>query len=99
MKTKQLSEEQAIERVLIRVNATMIGITLGLLLGTGLFVATNWLVIRGGPLVGLHLGLLRQYFPGYSVSFVGSLVGFVYASLVGFGTGLLIGSVYNRLAR
>ena len=97
---KSLSEEnELIESAVIRVNATMIGVTLGLLLGVGLFVATNWLVLRGGAHVGRHLGLLSQYFPGYSVSLLGSVVGLIYGFLIGFATGSLVGAVYNRLAK
>ena len=34
--------------------------------GLGLFLATVWLVVQGGRNVGSHLGLLSNYFPGYS---------------------------------
>lgn len=68
-----------------------------MLLGGGLFLATNILVLKGGPNVGQHLGLLSQYFPGYSVSFVGSLIGFIYAFVGGYIIGRAIGYVYNRL--
>ena len=30
--------------------------------GVGLFLATVWLLFRGGPNVGEHLGLLANYF-------------------------------------
>jgi hypothetical protein len=55
------------------------------------------MVLRGGQRVGPHLGLLSIYFPGYSVTFVGSLVGFVYAFVLGYGIGRVIVTVYNRL--
>jgi hypothetical protein len=47
--------------------------------------------------VGQHLGLLSNYFPGYRVTFVGSLIGFVYAFVIGYGLGRLIAGVYDRL--
>jgi hypothetical protein len=72
-------------------------IAIGLLLGLGLLVATNVLVVKGGETVGPHLSLLRLYFPGYSVTFVGSVIGFVYAFVVGYGIGRAIAPVYNRL--
>jgi hypothetical protein len=80
-------------------NALMTGLVLGLLFGFILFVATLWLVIRGGESPGQHLALLAQYFPGYKVTFVGSLVGFFWAFLTGFFSGLLIGTIYNKIAR
>jgi len=93
------SEEEAITRVVVRMNATMTGIVIGLLLGIGLFLATLWLVIKGGPNPGPHLALLGQYFPGYSVSFLGALIGFAYALALGFATGFILGNLYNRLAK
>ena len=91
--------ERLIETRLLRVNALSFGIVAGLVAGLGLFVATNWLVLKGGGSheVGPHLSLLAQYFLGYSVTFVGSLVGFVYAFVVGYGIGRTIVAIYNRL--
>ena len=93
----QPSEHQRLETALLRLNARAWGIATGLLLGFALFLATNILVLKGGPLAGQHLRLLRVFFPGYTVSFIGSLVGFVYAFVVGYAIGRVIGSVYNRL--
>ncbi|MBA2243906.1 MAG: hypothetical protein H0W11_03050 [Gemmatimonadetes bacterium] len=90
-------DEQAIHDMMLRLNSKAWGIALGLLLGTGLFVATNFLVLKGGDPVGPHLSLLGIYFPGYRVTFLGSLIGFVYAFVIGYGLGRLIGTVYNRM--
>ena len=89
--------EAELHRAIQRLNARAWGIAVGLLGGLGLFTATNVLVIRGGPNVGEHLSLLGQYFPGYSVTFVGSIIGFVYMFVLGYVLGRLIGTVYNRL--
>jgi hypothetical protein len=70
---------------------------MGLLLGGGLFVATNVLVLKGGPDVGAHLQLLRVFLPGYSVTFLGSLVGFVYLFVIGYVLGRFVGLVYNKM--
>ncbi len=86
-----------LRRAVAKLNARAWGIAMGLLLGGGLFLATNILVIKGGPTVGAHLSLLHVYFPGYRVTFLGSLVGFVYAFVLGYILGRLIGTVYNRL--
>ena len=79
-------------------NAKAWAVSFGLVLGGGLFLATNFLVIKGGAQVGRHLGLLSAFFPGYSVSFGGSLVGFVYAFVLGWALGRLVGAVYNGVA-
>jgi hypothetical protein len=98
---RPLSDEDATERALreavLRLNSRAWGIAVGLILGTGLFLATNFLVLKGGPVVGPHLSLLGVYLPGYRVTFVGSLVGFAYLFAIGYLLGRLIGTVYNAL--
>ena len=83
---------------LLRLDAIAQGITLGLLCGMGVFVATNWLVVKGGEVVGPNLGLLGQFFPGYRVTFLGSLIGFAWAFVYGAAAGYFVSSLYNRLA-
>jgi hypothetical protein len=94
----QEAEQEALRATILRINGRAWGIAVGLLLGVTLFVATNILVAKGGPNVGQHLALLAIYFPGYSVTFLGSIIGFMYAFVLGYGLGRLIGSVYNRFA-
>jgi hypothetical protein len=65
---------------MVRFNATVQGVVTGLVLGLIVFVATIWLVIKGGPVVGPHLSLLGQYFIGYRVTVLGRLVGFAWGS-------------------
>jgi hypothetical protein len=83
----------------VRLEAVVQGVAWGLVAGLGLFLATNWLVLKGGRVVGPHLSLLRQFFVGYEVTFVGSLIGFVYAFACGFVAGYLVSIVYNRVTR
>jgi hypothetical protein len=91
--------EREVESYLLRLNGRAWGVACGLLFGLGLFAATNFLLIVGGPNVGQHLNLLSVYFPGYAVTFVGSLIGFVYAFVVGYATGRIVSGVYNLAAR
>lgn len=97
-----VDEEKRLEEViltrLVRLNAKIQGIVVGLVAGLGLFIATNWLVLKGGKLVGLHLGLLGQFFIGYHVTFLGSLVGFAYAFVCGFVVGYSVARIYNWIA-
>jgi hypothetical protein len=88
-----------LQGTLLRLNARAWGIALGLMFGLTLFVATNVLVLKGGEVVGPHLSLLSAYLPGYRVTFLGSIIGFVYLFVIGYGFGRLIGGVYNRIAR
>src|SRR5262245_50207600 len=87
-----------VQASLLRLNARAWGISAGLLLGGGLFLATVFLVIRSGPNLGQHLALLHVFFPGYSVTWLGAFVGFIYGFVLGYGLGRIVGSVYNRLA-
>lgn len=89
--------EEELQVAIKRLNARAWGVAVGVLLGGGLFLATNILILKGGENVGQHLNLLSQFFPGYSVSFVGSLIGFVYAFVGGYIIGRAIGTIYNRM--
>jgi hypothetical protein len=92
------SPDERLERAVLRFSGNSLGVVLGVLGAAGIFVATNWLVIKGGDPVGPHLSLLGQYFIGYSVTFLGSLVGTVYAFAAGYLSGRLLGAVYNLVA-
>lgn len=100
MKDQLTAEEQRIVRKKIAtIHEQGWGIAFGLVLAVGLIAATNILVLRGGAVIGPHLSLLRWYFPGYSVTFVGSLIGAVYAFVAGYALGRVIATIYNRLTR
>lgn len=81
----------------MRLNGTILGIVLGTVAALILFVATNWLVLKGGDVVGPHLELLSQFFIGYSVTFAGSFIGAAYGFLAGFLCGLFLSWVYNTV--
>ena len=81
----------------VRLSATIQGIAVGAILGLGLFVATNWLVVKGGPVVGPNLSLLGQFFIGYRVTFAGSLIGLAYGFVFGFVVGYVTARLYNWL--
>ena len=95
-KINPTNEEKLFSGVLW-LNTKILGLSLGLLCGLGIFIATNWLVLKGGNLVGPHLQLLSQYLIGYRVSFFGSFIGFAYGFAVGTLSGSLIGWIYNRI--
>ena len=85
-------------------NAKSLGLVLGVLFGLVVFIATNWLIIKGGHInasgeyiVGPHLQLLSQFFIGYRVSFLGSIIGFGYGFAVGTLAGALFAGIYNKI--
>jgi hypothetical protein len=82
----------------IRLNEWITGITTGVVAALVLFLATNYLVLKGGPVVGPHLALLGQVFIGYRVTFAGSLVGAAWAFATGGAVGFFAAKVYNLFA-
>jgi len=90
-------EEQLLQRTVLRLSGTVFGLVFGILFGLTVFVATNFLLIKGGDTVGPHLALLSQFFFGYSVSFPGSLIGFGYGLLYGYVAGFVTAWTYNRV--
>lgn len=96
--TARTVEEELILRSIARLRAGIMAIVGGVLSGLALLIATLWLIIRGGRNVGEHLQLLGHYFPGYSVTPVGAIIGFFWAALVGGTVGWLVAWVYNWVA-
>jgi hypothetical protein len=92
--TKKALQEVVLTKAL-HLNATVQGVVTGLVGGLVVFFATNWLVLKGGSVVGPHLALLGQFFIGYRVTFLGSLIGFAYAFALGYLVGDLVARVYN----
>ncbi|MCC7308254.1 MAG: hypothetical protein IT173_11865 [Acidobacteria bacterium] len=91
-------EEEIIRRAVVRLNGHILGFVIGLTAALGIFAATNFLVFKGGEVVGPHLGLLDQFLLGYSVSFIGSLIGALYLFVTGYIVGLFVAFVYNWVA-
>jgi protoporphyrinogen oxidase len=60
------------------------GISLGTVSSMLLFFATILLLVKGGVDVGPNLALLNQYFPGYTPTLSGSVLGLTYGFFTGF---------------
>ncbi len=90
------SEEVVLDKLLPSVFPRMdklgIATAVGLVCGFLIFLATIWLVIKGGT-AGLYLQLLNQYFFGYTVTVKGALIGMAY----GFSWGFLLGWLFAYL--
>jgi len=95
---EQVESERLMEGVLRRINARVLGLTLGALSASALFLATNILILRGGEHVGELLSRLCWYFPWYEVTFRGSFAGAFWAFVYGFIAGEIISRVYNFVA-
>jgi hypothetical protein len=67
-----------------KLDKVALGLAAGIIGGLGLFLATVFLLIKGGDPVGPNLALLGEYFIGYTVTWKGSLIGLAYGSGGGF---------------
>ena len=97
MTEREKAPEEVVLTRLLRLNAVVHGVVAGIVVGLGVFIATNWLVLKGGKVVGPHLSLLGQFFIGYRITVVGSLIGFAYGFFCGFIGGYFIARMYNWL--
>lgn len=98
MHSKENNSENKIFRGVLWLNAKVLGLSCGVLMGMVIFVSTNWLVLKGGNNVGQHLQLLSHFFLGYKVTFIGSFIGFAYGSALGIFLGALFAWIYNKIA-
>ncbi len=89
------ASDELLIQALAKLDKAALGIAVGLLFGFSVFAATVILVIKGGDQVGPNLGLLSQYFIGYSVSLQGSVIGLIYGFTSGFIIGWLVAFLRN----
>ena len=97
MGAAQTHDDERLATAVLRLNGTILGLVFGLVAGLVIFVATIWLVIKGGEVVGPHLGLLREFFFGYSVTLGGSFVGMTYGFVTGYIAGWVTAWAYNGI--
>ena len=80
----------------MRLNVLAFALAFGLWWGAGVFPATWWLVIVGSS--AQMPMMLDAFYPGYSVSPVGSIVGLVYGMICGAICGAILAWLYNFFA-
>ena len=95
MMTRGQAQGEIVEQATLRLSGHALGIALGGLMAAQLVLTTNWLVVRGTADQSPHAALLRNYFPGYSVDFVGSLIGAVEIFAFTYALSLVLSGVYN----
>ena len=85
--------EKTIIQSFVRMDKLAFGIASGVVSGLLFFIATMWLVIKGGDVVGPNLQFLSQYFLGYTVTVKGAFIALAY----GFFWGFLFGGLFAYL--
>ncbi len=87
--------KELIVQSIAKVNQAALGIALGSQAGLGIFLLTNFVIVKGDALLSSNLALLNQYFWGYKITFAGSLIGLIYGFISGFILGWLIAFIRN----
>jgi len=87
--------DRAVIRSLARMDKLAFATAIGTVCGSAIWIATMWLLMKGGPVVGPNLSLLREYFIGYSVTPKGALIGFGYSFFWGFFFGWMFAYLRN----
>jgi protoporphyrinogen oxidase len=89
------SLDRAVMKSLARMDKLAFATAIGTVCGSSIWIATMWLLIKGGDVVGPNLSLLREYFLGYSVTAKGAFIGFGYSFFWGFFFGWLFAYLRN----
>ncbi len=87
--------DRAVLKTFARMDKLALATATGAVSGLAIFIATMALVLKGGDVIGPNLQLLNQYFIGYTVSVMGSLIGFGYSFFWGFLFGWLFAYLRN----
>ena len=88
-------ERQLIHATVARLRAGILAIVFAGVGATTIFLATALLLVQGGPQVGKHLALLSHYLPGYSVTWLGAVVGMFWGAVIGAVIGGAFAWIYN----
>jgi hypothetical protein len=94
-KVRRVVSEKVIARTFARMDKLALATAVGSVSGLLLFLATVWLVVKGGDVVGPNLRLLSQYFAGYTVTVKGAFIAFGYSFVWGFLSGWLLAYLRN----
>jgi len=90
----------------MKLDGKALGISLGVLWGGTIFLATILLIVKAwlgihhpaGAPVGPTLLKLGQFYMGYSMSLGGAILGGIYGFFNGYVGGYLIAKIYNLFA-
>ena len=94
-KVGRLVPEKVLTRTFARMDKLAFATAVGSVSGLLLFIATIWLIMKGGVVVGPNLRLLGQYFVGYTVTVKGAFIAFGYSFIWGFLFGWLLAYLRN----
>lgn len=76
----------------MKLSKRALALSMGILWGAAVFLATLYVLLRGG---GHTLVLLQQFYWGYNISWGGAFLGLIYGFIDGFIFGWLLALLYN----
>ena len=91
--------DEIFARAFMRLDPIALGTAVGIVSGMILFGFTLFVLLNQLSPIARYFWLLGQYFPGYTVTGVGSVFGLIYGFLVGFGVGWGIAFLRNSMVR
>jgi len=80
----------------MRLNVKAFGLAVGIIWGLIVFAATIVMILKGTP--AQLMSRLSIFYPGYKVTYVGSIIGFVYSLVYGLIVGAIFAWLYNKLS-
>ena len=92
------SFDEVIDEFFARLDPVALGVAVGIVCGSGLFLLTVLTVLNGHSQIAPKLSLLGNYFWGFETSWIGAIVGLCEASIGGFLFGNAIAKLRNWAA-
>lgn len=80
----------------MKLHVRSFGLACGILIGLALFLVTWWIILTKG--LSRETTIVGQFYVGYSISPLGSLVGLVWGFVEGWLGGMFFAWLYNRFA-
>ena len=86
--------KQGKENEIMKLNIKVMAIAFGLVLGISLFVITWWIILLEGS--SNSTTFIGKFYLGYSLTPIGSIIGFVWGLIDGAIGGVMFAWLYNR---
>jgi hypothetical protein len=80
----------------MKLNVKALALTSALLWGIGIFTLTWWIIAFEG--VTNEVTIIGKLYRGYSISPLGSFIGFIWAFVDGLVIGAIFAWIYNKIA-
>jgi hypothetical protein len=80
----------------MKLNIKAFGLTCGILWGLLVLLSTYWIIVTGSA--GNTLALLHKFYFGYSVSWLGGIIGLIWGFVDGLICGAIFAWLYNKLS-